>query len=138
MKVSEQFQRLYKLTTITKFQDFHYRLLHNVIFTNNRLYYWKIVESKKCEYCVEESQTPMHLLFQCPQAQTLWKQFKKFLIDCTGVERSQLCFTENSIKYNSVYYQLDHTINLMVLIIKAVYICLQMSTNYDRLQHYNI
>ena len=37
------FQNLYRSTDITKYRNFQYRLLVNTIHTNNRLFYWRIV-----------------------------------------------------------------------------------------------
>ena len=36
------FQDLYRITDVVKLRDFQFRLLNNAIFTNNRLYHWKL------------------------------------------------------------------------------------------------
>ena len=61
----EAFKSIRKITQVTKCRDFQYRLLANAIFTNNRLYHWKITESNVCEYCNQCKQTPKHLLCTC-------------------------------------------------------------------------
>ena len=47
----QAFINLCNITEIVKYCDFPYQVLCNVIFTNNRLFYWKKVPSKQCEYC---------------------------------------------------------------------------------------
>ena len=48
------FRNLYLVTNVTKLRNFQYRLLHNKIFCNNILFYWKKVPSQCCEFCTKE------------------------------------------------------------------------------------
>ena len=73
------FSNLYLVTNITKYRDFQYRLLLNVIHANNKLFYWKITDSKKCDYCEEAIQTPAHMLYLCPKICTIWHGLEKYV-----------------------------------------------------------
>ena len=55
--VKRAYLNIHKFTNITKYRDFQHRLLSNAIFTNERLFYWKKVLSKGCEFCNCELQT---------------------------------------------------------------------------------
>lgn len=39
------FNNIVKVTIVSKFRDFQYRLLHNALVTNKNLYLWKIIDS---------------------------------------------------------------------------------------------
>ena len=92
----EEYQRALtsftKITSITKYRDFKYRLLVNAIFTNNRLFYWKKVPSQKCEYCPELKQTVQHLLYDCPSVRKIWEEFLKFVYATMNISRVTLDF----------------------------------------------
>ena len=77
-EIKESFKNIYKITNICKLQSFQYRLLHNKIFCNNILYYWKKSPSQKCENC-DEKETPLHLFVECKYTQDIWEQTQDFL-----------------------------------------------------------
>ena len=76
-KTQEEYYKLFrniaKLSKITQFRDFQYRLLLGNIHTNNRLYRWGLVESNICELCEICIQTPIHLLAECEIVQPIWR-----------------------------------------------------------------
>ena len=79
----EQYEKAFvninKVTNIVKYRDFQYRLLCNAIHTNNRLFHWKIVTSKRCEYCDAEMQDIKHLMYACPIIANIWKKFSEYV-----------------------------------------------------------
>ena len=48
-RLARAFKNIKKLTNITKYRDFQYRLLSSDIHFNNRLYHWRIKDSNVCE-----------------------------------------------------------------------------------------
>ena len=67
------FRNLYKLTSITMFRNFQYRLLLGKVYTNSTLYKWKIIDNDKCEICnLGYIQTPCHLFWECKEVRSLW------------------------------------------------------------------
>ena len=67
------FMLIHFVTNITKYRDFQYRLLINLIYANDQLFHWGKKDSQRCEYCPEPKQTLLHLLWECPHAQRLWE-----------------------------------------------------------------
>ena len=67
------FKCLYKITKVTKVQDFQYHFLLYRIFTNYMLYKWQIVDSEMCNICGhEQTQTIKHLFWDCLYSQLIW------------------------------------------------------------------
>ena len=66
-----------KVTIITKFRSFQYRLIQNAITTNVRLYKWKIKNDDRCSFCGEEAETILHLFLYCNHVKQLWIQVEK-------------------------------------------------------------
>ena len=65
--LSIDWKRLYSLaleTTLdTKLREFQYKLLNLIVFTNKKLYHFKMVESPLCVFCNEEEESLEHLLY---------------------------------------------------------------------------
>ena len=66
------FQNLYKITNVTKYRDFQYRLLIGKIYPNTTLVKWKVVDSAICNFCENEAQDIKHMLYTCPIVTKLW------------------------------------------------------------------
>ena len=67
--LSIEWKRLYSLafeiTLDTKLREFQYKLLNLIIFTNKKLYQFKMVETPLCAFCNEEEESLEHLLYFC-------------------------------------------------------------------------
>ena len=59
------FQDIYKVTNITKYCSFQYRLLMRGLVTNVQLNKWKLVETDKCSLCNQATETYVHLFVWC-------------------------------------------------------------------------
>ena len=46
--------KIYKVTNVTKYRSFQYRLLQRGLVTNIQLYKWDIVEDNLCTFCHQE------------------------------------------------------------------------------------
>ena len=58
-------------------KDFHdsdldFKLLHNILFTNCKLYIMKLVDSPLCTFCKDQTETVMHLFVDCRVINPLW------------------------------------------------------------------
>ena len=131
----QAFQNLYRISNITKFRDFQYRLLVNNIFTNDVLYYWKKVPSQQCELCKIEKQTVKHLLFDCSLIQIIWKQLKQYVQNSMEVDINILDFSCKNIFLNTVelHPKAAHVINVLTLVTKQHIFamkCLERSINF--------
>lgn len=54
-----------------RFKQFRYKLLNNIINTNENLYKWKVINSPRCCFCNEYDDLD-HFFITCPILDTLW------------------------------------------------------------------
>ena len=120
-KYISAFNNINKITHITKYRDFQYRLLCRTIHANDELYHWKIVPKQDCEYC-NNKQNVIHLMFLCPKIQRIWKELHKFLSMCTKIDGSEIKLNKPTIMLNNTYPKPKHLLNILTLIVKQ-HIC---------------
>ena len=58
-----------KITIYGKLRSFQVRLIYRGIITNLHLYYFKITSSKLCTFCDTETETVLHLFWECTHTQ---------------------------------------------------------------------
>jgi hypothetical protein len=96
---------------------FKYRILQGDIFCNSRMYKFKIVESKNCNYCTNSQvvESVKHLIWDCPRSQALWS-FLDSLISST--------YNVNYLCYETVVLGSDNPIplveNLILIALKLI------------------
>ena len=54
---------IFRVTDDSNFQNFQFKLVHRIIYTNYRLFRCKMVEYTLCTFCNEDSETLEHLFF---------------------------------------------------------------------------
>ena len=52
--------------------DLDFKILHNILFTNDRLYKYKMISSPLCSLCNSEEETVHHLFIHCPITHIFW------------------------------------------------------------------
>ena len=72
----------FKCTIEVKMRVFQFKLSHNILYTNNRLYKMKLVESEMCTFCNSTLETPVHLFYDCDVASKLRQE----LVDNIGTK----------------------------------------------------
>ena len=84
----------------------------------------KIVESPLCVFCKQESESIVHLFWECPIVAALWKNFEKLLQE-KCVTCSQFTLTERLILFGQEdNITMDRIVNFMILICKFfIYKC---------------
>ena len=66
------------LTTYnTYLRSFQYKILHNILFLNKKLYLSGITKSPLCSYCNTNDETPIHLFCECNSTKSLWLQLNR-------------------------------------------------------------
>ncbi|KAL9988158.1 hypothetical protein ACROYT_G002566 [Oculina patagonica] len=79
--LSVDWKKIYSLafsvTLDTKLRAFQYKLLNHIVYTNDRLYKFKIVDSPLCAFCYSEDESLEHLLFLCKASEVFWKERKR-------------------------------------------------------------
>ena len=65
----------------SKLREFQYKVLHCIIFTNEKLYRFGIMQSPLCTFCQREDKSIEHLLFSCKESSEFWKHVLSWLRD---------------------------------------------------------
>ena len=57
-----------------KLREFQYKLLHNIIFCNDKLYLFGLTQSNLCSFCRKEVETYRHIFFECSEGTRIWNE----------------------------------------------------------------
>ena len=71
------------LDTYTR--DFQYKILNRILFTNSKLFKFKLVESPLCSFCDKNEETLEHLFVFGEHSKAFWKEISSWLHEC-GIE----------------------------------------------------
>ena len=61
-----------KTTVDTRLRVLQYKILNNVLYLNEKLFHFGLVDSEKCRFCLVSNETPIHIFFECPILKELW------------------------------------------------------------------
>ena len=126
--------KMYKVTNVIKFRSFQYRLLQRGLVTNVQLYKWGIVSSPLCFFCLETTETVVHIMTSCSVIKGIWQNFEEFVVENYMVDRTKLSITPRNIITNTIYPIVGHVVNFLCLITKQ-YIyrckCLKNRLNFE-------
>ena len=53
------------VTIETKIREFQYKILNNIVFTNEKMFKFKMTDSRLCSFCKREVESLEHLLYYC-------------------------------------------------------------------------
>ena len=71
-----------RLATIeSSLRSFQYKILNNILYLNEKLFKFKIVDSPLCSLCETENESMLHLFCECAVTSNLLEQFKLWLSD---------------------------------------------------------
>ena len=108
---------IFKLTNVTKYRSFQYRLMQRGIVTNVHLKKWKIKECEMCSFCGLEKETLCHLFANCREVVDMWGSFIEYVKQKFNV--TELVMTEKNILLNQVVQQTKyHVVNFLCLVVK--------------------
>ena len=65
----------FRVTKEVKLSVFQYKIVHNILYTNNILYKIKKKNHPYCPFRTNIEQTIAHLFFTCPVAELFWSEF---------------------------------------------------------------
>ena len=74
----------FKCTIEVKMRVFQFKILHNILYTNERLFKMKQVQTQLCTICETSVETPLHLFYECKVAEDLRRAF----VDKIGLKLS--------------------------------------------------
>jgi len=69
----EIYSLLFTVTHDTKTREFQYKLFNNIVFTNEKLFRLKMIDSPLCAFCQTEVESPEHLFFHCNVTKSFWQ-----------------------------------------------------------------
>ena len=116
------------VTIETKIREFQYKLLNDIVFTNEKLFRFKMIDSPLCSFCKKDVESLENLLFHCTFVESFWKTFTSWL---TNQNITLETLTLVNILFG-VYYENKDNIILNHLILMAkfyIYKCKLNSTN---------
>ena len=57
---------------------FQYKVLNNILYTNDKLFKIGFISYKGCTFCKIDSETLTHLLYSCPHSRVFWHDFQEY------------------------------------------------------------
>ena len=107
------------ITKDTTLHWFQTRLIHRILSTNKYLNIINIKDSGRCTFCAEETETLVHLFWNCPISQNIWNQIYSSL-------NIKDCFPDFKFTPENVILGLPNKSNkyiaLNIIILKTKYI----------------
>jgi len=73
LNVKAVYELPFKVTVENKLRNFQFKLIHNIIPTNLSLYKMSIQDSPRCDRCLFQNETLVHMFFECPDVKIFWK-----------------------------------------------------------------
>ena len=64
----------YRATIYTKLRAFQFKINHNILYTNERLYKIGKVESPLCCMCNTQIETLVHFFVECEKIKPFWEK----------------------------------------------------------------
>ena len=110
---------IYKTTTDQFSRAFQYKLMHDILPVNYKLYKWKKLDSPRCSYCFIQNETIEHLFYQCTVAITFYRQIRKCANNLFNIELPEP--TPCILLYGVVPWTKENAlINHIILIYKQI------------------
>ena len=75
----EIYSLAFNVTLDTNLRVFQYKLLNRIIFTNDKLFKFKLLDSPSCTCCETNEESLEHLLFSCKITEFFWKEVLSWL-----------------------------------------------------------
>ena len=74
-KIGAIYSLPFHVTKEIKLAIFQYKVIHNILYTNNVLFKMRKILSSSCPFCNNVDQTNLHLFVDCPLALSFWSEF---------------------------------------------------------------
>ena len=77
-------ERVFSVSVLTKLREFQFRLISCKLVTNVKRAKWQKDVSEKCYYCDQESETVLHIMYDCKIIQSIWQKTWKWVTYMAG------------------------------------------------------
>ena len=74
LQFENRWMNIYKHPKCYLDADIDFKIMHNILFTNDKLFKFKMVDSPLCTLCGTSSETIIHLFIECPKIVHLWER----------------------------------------------------------------
>ena len=116
---------LKQATKETWLLSLQFKIVHNILATNKRLYDWRIRQSYFCVYCDAED-TIEHYIWECPFSQSI-------IFDCLKWLRLENEGRNTFNKENFIFGFNDIRLDNLSMIIKSyIYMCKKYEKSHDK------
>ena len=68
----------WSITKEIKLCMFQFKIIHNAVFTKDKLFKANILQDDKCFHCKDKAETLLHLLVHCPHTVAFWDHFREW------------------------------------------------------------
>jgi len=76
---SSVYSRIRKSTIDTRLRAFQFKIINNCLFLNKKLYDFKIVDSPKCTFCLNQNESTGHFFVECNETNNFYMQCRNWL-----------------------------------------------------------
>ena len=83
--LSAVYELPFKITNENKLRRFQFKLIYNILPTNQRLWKMNVKSSPKCKQCDAPCETISHIFYECPTMKFFWGK----VIDWWNRKRSE-------------------------------------------------
>ena len=123
----------HKASISSQIREFQFKFLHRCIYTNDRLFKWKLVDSDKCVFCKTHTETFKHFFWECEFSKNFWNQiFRRCSNDMVNIRSfsvKEVFFGNDSLPpvFNLIFvlgkkfYILVNTKNLLLMFIVSIF-----------------
>ena len=109
---------IYRTTIDAKMREFQFKLIHNILPVNHKLYRWKLIASDRCSLCHLYPETVEHLFMSCLHSVNLYFDLVQWLA-ASGVTLPKPRTKE--VIFGIPIHSVENTlVNLILLIYKIV------------------
>ena len=71
--------------------DLDFKILHNILFTNEKLYKFSMIDSPLCTFCNKEEESIKHLFIDCNTIKNFWRLLTQKLDDIVHLDSWEEC-----------------------------------------------
>ena len=71
-----------KVSLETKIREFQYKVLNNIVFTNEKFFKIKMIDSPQCTFCKNEIEFLEHLFCNSEITRSFWVALRSWFMEC--------------------------------------------------------
>ena len=115
-------KNIYKTTIEPHLREFQFKIIHNYLPVNSKLFKYKLITSDRCSYCFVSSETVEHLFGNCFQVKNIYFTIREWL-ESIGIEMPK--FEQNVILYGLTPFNRNNALqnHILLLFKQFVYMC---------------